>query len=220
MSNIIYIDGQNFLYKVSEVLIAGGKIEDKQNLHNIAVRTLFEDMFPTLDNLIIRFYGTKLRFYKQSQSEDEKPYITERISVKSKVMVDSQRRLKDSLSKQNVNFIGSGKLKLRDSDLCNSCGTQDLRFQEKGVDVKIAVDMITDTINSNVEKIILVSSDTDLIPAVKYVKSQGREVIYVGFSDKLTKALVSNASATQIIRDDEIIGAYDSFNNPQLELTS
>jgi uncharacterized LabA/DUF88 family protein len=202
MKTIVYIDGQNFLYKAAYVLIDAKKIEQKQDLHTFSFRTLIEGLLGEKD-VEIRFYGTRLKRYKNP------PEIAE----KSNIMIDSQRRLRNSLNSQKIDFIESGKLKLRDSDICKKCGEQDLRFQEKGVDVKIAVDMIIDACDNTADRLVLISSDTDLLPATQNVITRGKEVVCVGFSDKLTKAIVVTATETQIIRDSEIIEAFDQANS-------
>jgi hypothetical protein len=43
-------------------------------------------------------------------------------------------------------------------------------------------------------------------------------LIYVGFSDKLTNAISISATTTQVIRDSEILEAFDDANPPQLKL--
>ena len=48
-------------------------------------------------------------------------------------------------------------------------------FVQKQVDIQLAVDMITLS-KSNIQNIILVSGDSDFIPAVKYVQDQGTRV--------------------------------------------
>lgn len=205
MRTIVYIDGQNFLYKAADVLIAAGKITDKQELHTMSIRKLFEDLLQE-EGVEMRYYGTKLKRYGN----------TTEILEKSKIMADSQRRLRNVLSKQKITFIESGRLKLRDGDKCKNCGAQDLHFQEKGVDVKLAVDMAFDSVGETI-KAVLVSSDNDLLPAVLGVIARSGQVVYVGFSNYLTKALVANASAVQVIRDSEVVTALDDAN-PQLEL--
>jgi uncharacterized LabA/DUF88 family protein len=196
MKTVVYIDGQNFLYKAADVLIATGKIKGKQDLHTFSFRTLIEKLLDE-EHIEIRFYGTKIKRRKS-------PPETEHIVEKSVIMLDSQRKLRNCLNKEGVIFIESGKLKLRDGELCKECGAQ-----EKGVDVRIAIDMILDACNEEDQKFILISSDTDLLPAIQNVTARGKEVTYVGFSDKLIKALVTNATETQIIRDSEIITAFD-----------
>ncbi len=208
MKTVVYIDGQNFLYKAAEVLIEAGKIQAKQDLHTFSFRTLVEKLLSE-ENVEIRFYGTKLKRKKS-------PPETEHIAQKSAIMVDSQRQLRNCLNKQGIEFIESGKLKLRDGDSCRKCGTQERRFQEKGVDVRIAIDMVIDGYRDEDQKFVLISSDTDLLPAIQNVVSKGRKVVYVGFNDKLTNAISTNSTETEIIRDAEIIEAYVLLEKPKL----
>lgn len=58
----------------------------------------------------------------------------------------------------------------------------------------------------------LISSDTDLLPAVKVAKMASIHIVYVGFSDKTNKAIVAEADETEVIRDQEVIAAFDAVN--------
>ncbi len=78
------------------------------------------------------------------------------------------------------------------------------RFHEKGVDVHIAVDMLTVAYENSVDKIILVSSDTDLIPAVKRVMKLHIDVDYVGFSHMYSTALKQNCTHTKLLTKDDL----------------
>ena len=207
MKTVAYIDGQNFLYKAANVLIDSGKLKSKQDLHTISIRKIIEELINESD-IEIRYYGTKLKKYKN----------TPEIEKKSTIMIDSQRRLRNALNRQNIIFVESGKLKLRDGDKCKKCGAQDLHFQEKGVDVRMAIDLIVDSYESKVDQMILLSSDTDLLPAINMVVMKKKRLVYVGFSDKLTNALSIAATETQIIRDSDILGAFDNANPPKLSL--
>lgn len=208
MKTVVYIDGQNFLYKASEVLVEAGYIKDKQELYKLDIAGMIGNIIKS-DDLYIRFYGARVKVRKD-KGED--------IYIKSRAFSDNSRKMKNNLINQNIEYIEAGKLKLRDSDLCKKCGTQDLRFQEKGVDVGMAVDMVVDSFSGEVDKVVLVSSDTDLIPAIKSVASRGVEIIYLGFSDKLTKGIVAESSRTETIRDIEIVDAYNRLNPQTLPL--
>ena len=81
------------------------------------------------------------------------------------------------------------------------------------MDVGIAVSIVEDALRNEVNRIVLVSSDTDLIPAVLSTKRAGKDVTYVGFSERLARALVDEYSVTQSLRDDKIINAYKTANN-------
>jgi len=55
-------------------------------------------------------------------------------------------------------------------------------YKEKGTDVKIAVDLVIGAVDEYYDTAILVSSDTDLIPAIKYIKYRRKKLEYVGFA--------------------------------------
>ena len=77
-------------------------------------------------------------------------------------------------------------------------------FHEKGVDVKIAVDLLVGAYENLYDTAILISSDTDLIPAIQKVKQLGKEVEYIGFSHKPSYGLIKNASETRLLTKNEI----------------
>jgi len=67
-------------------------------------------------------------------------------------------------------------------------------MHEKGVDIQIAVDMLINSYENRIDRIILISSDTDLIPAIKQVQKLGKQVTYVGFKHKPSRALINICS--------------------------
>ncbi|MFH0829104.1 MAG: NYN domain-containing protein [Candidatus Kerfeldbacteria bacterium] len=57
------------------------------------------------------------------------------------------------------------------------------RVREKGIDVKLATDLIVGAVDDKYDIGIVVSSDTDLIPAIDWVgKRKHKKIEYVGFS--------------------------------------
>ena len=200
---IVYVDGENFSFKVAGILIANGRIKEKNELTAIDIRYLLEASL-TRNDLIIRYYGTRVRVIRD----------TPELETKTKRFIDRNRMLRNSLRKQGVEFIEAGKLKIRDGDICKQCGARDLRLQEKGVDVKIAVDIIGDSTKDR--PLYLVSSDTDLLPAIAASKA---DITYMAFSKSVTQAL---CRATQnkmvVLRDSEVLDAFDRAN-PQTTLS-
>ncbi len=83
-------------------------------------------------------------------------------------------------------------------------------FHEKGVDVKIAVDMVVGAYENLYDTAILVSSDTDLIPALEKVKTLGKNIEYMGFSHKPSIALISVATKSKLLDRSDIV----SFETP------
>ena len=68
MNTIVYIDGQNFLYKVAEILIEANLISDKQDLTSIDIKLLLSGL--ANDNPEIRYYGVK-HIHKDNKHGEE-----------------------------------------------------------------------------------------------------------------------------------------------------
>jgi uncharacterized LabA/DUF88 family protein len=77
-------------------------------------------------------------------------------------------------------------------------------YHEKGVDVNIAVDILVATYEDLCDRIVLVSSDTDLIPAVNKAREKGKVVEYVGFSHKPSVALVARCSESHLLKKEDV----------------
>ena len=92
-------------------------------------------------------------------------------SSKSQRLVRVQRGFLNGLVRRDGYVIKKGRMQY-----------SGVRPREKGVDVKIAIDMVVGAIDDLFDTAILVSSDTDLIPAVKYVRHKGKRVEYVAVS--------------------------------------
>lgn len=78
------------------------------------------------------------------------------------------------------------------------------RYHEKGVDVKMAVDLLVGAYENAYDSVLLLSSDTDIIPAIKKVEQLGKSVVYVGFEHRPSIALQREASAYRILRKGEV----------------
>jgi len=78
------------------------------------------------------------------------------------------------------------------------------KYHEKGVDVQIALDLLIATYEDLCDKIILVSSDTDLGPAIKKAQQKGKKVEYIGFSHKPSRAMINFCSSHRLLTKEEI----------------
>lgn len=71
------------------------------------------------------------------------------------------------------------------SQRLHECGIYEIRYarlREKGVDVKMAVDMLVGAFKNEYDELIFVSSDSDFIPALDIIRKQFlKRVVYVGF---------------------------------------
>ena len=111
--------------------------------------------------------------------------------AKSKKMYAKQRAFLSSLKKQGVR-IELGYIMKSDG------------YHEKGVDVKIAVDLLTGAYENRYDKVLLVSSDTDLIPAIEKVIQKRKIVEYIGFSHLKSFALAKRSSSSRLLHKKDL----------------
>jgi uncharacterized LabA/DUF88 family protein len=79
------------------------------------------------------------------------------------------------------------------------------KYHEKGVDVHLATDLLVGAYENQYNTAILLSSDTDLIPAIEKVKSLGKTVEYIGFAHRPSLALQKYASLSRLLIKDELM---------------
>lgn len=112
---------------------------------------------------------------------------------KTQILFNSQRKLLAHLKKHNLIYSLGYLMKSAET------------YHEKGVDVNIAVDILVATYERICDRVILVSSDTDLLPAISKAKEKGMIVEYVGFSHKPSLALVARCSESRLLRKEELM---------------
>lgn len=104
---------------------------------------------------------------------------------KSAVMVQDQQKFLQKLENSGLS-IERGRI------------VYDNTPREKGVDVKIAIDLVVGALKDEYDRAILISSDSDLVPAVKFVTSTGKKIEYIGFSNRFSTALLNESSEKRI----------------------
>ena len=78
------------------------------------------------------------------------------------------------------------------------------KIREKGTDVKIAIDLVIGAADDIYDTAILISSDTDLIPALKYIKYKDKNLEYVGFSHAPSLGMQKFASLSILLLAENI----------------
>ena len=80
------------------------------------------------------------------------------------------------------------------------------RIREKGVDVKLAVDLVIGAADNLYDVAIIVSSDTDLIPAIKYVKTGKKKMVeYIGFAGMPSIGLVKETNTQRLFSKEDLV---------------
>lgn len=216
----VYIDGGNFYHLVIKKL---GVQENDFDFESFA-RTLIDGRNNEGENC--------KRFYKGSVREKEG-------DSRSKELMSEQTKLFTSLKKDNWD-IKTSKLRTRVEELVvdsrvfeykqlKKIGLETIhteRMREKGIDVKIATDLLVGAFDNKYDTAIIVSSDSDLVPAIDWVRNRMKKKIeYIGFSipdlkdpKKSTKPLMMMFSKTNVQRvfSDVEMRKFVKVNNKDL----
>lgn len=200
MADKLLIDGENFIHGVVGILTKQKTIRSRAQLKKI-------NMDVILDGLLD---------YKKTR----KIYYTTRIVLPKKQSLlyskfESMRlwnkRFIPYLVNQNVELIKAGVLRVAKSKQCHSCGSITELPQEKGVDVKLGVDIVSLAGKGNT--IYVFSSDSDVIPAITEAKNRKANIVYVAFEGGVNEALRKVCSRAVIVSKKKVIEAYRKANS-------
>lgn len=190
MNNTLFIDGRNFLGKLKEVLSPNKKEDKKIDLTVYNFTGLISKVLTGISLNRKIFYLGKLQKHPETKK-------------KSKELIEEQRKLKTHLEQQGFEVILAGRVRGH-LEKCAK-GHETLTFKEKGVGVKIAVDMISMAYHNELKTAIIGSSDSDLQPAIKALEKKGVEQVYLGFEISPNKGLSYTTNRTILIRNSEVL---------------
>lgn len=184
----LFIDGQNFLEKLKAVFQYERKKPPPWSQYDF--RALFDRALPQVP------LGEKVIYFAKIS---EHPETLE----KSRHLILERRVLKNQLERQGFRFVYAGHV--RGNFTKNDQGKRVLTFKEKGVDVAIAVQLVSEACNGILTTAVLCSSDSDLQPAVRELRRRNVEVIYLGFELQPNKGLTYTTTRTILIRNAEVL---------------
>jgi uncharacterized LabA/DUF88 family protein len=198
METVLLIDGENLKGKIKAVFSDAKR--NKPIWHEYDFKSLFDKVLGglTIDRMV--FYFARIKEHDSSKE-------------KSRQLIEEQRLLKTHLEKQGFQVILSGRVRGQMEESIN--GKKVLVFKEKGVDVKIAVDMVSLSCDSKVKEIILASSDSDLQPAIREIRRRKVSCVYLGFEVQPNKGLTFTTNRTLLMRNAEIL-QYEKCQRPLL----
>jgi len=194
MENIVlFIDGENFLHKVEDVFRKEKINIKKGEIAKININFLLNIALEKYKITRKIFYAAKLHYNPKTKD-------------KSLELILSQRYLKSNLQKQGFEFLIAGNVRGQEVTVD---GKTKIIFREKGVDVKIAVDLVAMAADKKIKTAIICSSDSDLQPAVQELRTRGVEVVYLGFGFQPNKGLIYTTNETILFRNAEILKALN-----------
>lgn len=202
---VLYVDGENFLFKVADVLKANGDIKSKSDITKFNLSTLCETALSEYPIDERRFYAARVHLHRDTPA----------LERKSRIIIESQRRLKRSLMNDGNVFVMSGNVRLQETVPAVANKPAGYIFKEKGTDVQLAIDVLAGICDEKVSTVLLLSSDSDMQPVVKEAKRRGCRIVYVGFESQPNVGLSNNCDQTILLRKKEIIAAWNG-SQPRL----
>lgn len=175
MRAIIFIDGNNFYHRL-KYLTANSK---NISLLSFDFIEFCKWLCKNNEMIEIRYYIGAVRRQKDN--------------AKSETMYANQQRLFFKLQRYNVKIIQGQLIQHRDKS-----------YHEKGVDVRLAVEMIRLARQNKYDIAYLLSSDTDLVPAVEEVLSLNKKVKYVGAAENQSFGLSKVTKNYLILRPEDV----------------
>ncbi len=115
-----------------------------------------------------------------------------------------QRQFFDGLRNIPYFELRLGRLEPRQkTHICSGCKSESKisTYKEKGVDVKLAIDMLTHAANKNFDTAILVTGDGDFVEAVEAIKKFGLHVEHAYFKD-MSRALQQSCDKSIILTEE------------------
>jgi len=170
----IYIDGSNFYYRLRQLGFS--------NLTRFNYRGFADWLLREREAISYRYYIGVVRV-KADES-----------SIKAETLRKEQQRLFAHLTSPAQDFV------IKQGYLMENDGV----YHEKGVDVKLSVDLLVGAYENLYDVAIIISSDTDLIPAIRKVKHLNKEVEYIGFANRPSLALQRYATISRLLIKEEL----------------
>jgi uncharacterized LabA/DUF88 family protein len=121
-------------------------------------------------------HRARLRFLKEIKKKD---YIAVRLGI--------AKKRGWTLTDQYINAAING------NHTAPTSGDVFLGLEQKGVDMRIGIDVATLSLKKIVDRIVLISGDTDMIPAMKLARREGVQVVLVEVATGIHKDLDEDA---------------------------
>jgi len=172
----IFIDGGNFHHLVLK------KIKAKELGFNFDDFVDFLINSRELTNKGKRYYVGSVR--EQANNPQSKKVMAKQTKFFAKLK-SSNWEIKTSKLRFRLEKIIIDKRTKNHKELLKK-GVKEIEYQrwrEKGIDVKLATDLIAGAVDNKYDTAIIVSSDGDLIPAIDWVRNRkNKKIEYIGFS--------------------------------------
>ena len=149
----------------------------------------------------------RVYFYDASPLEDEveKPLSGGRINFASTESASRNKSIHSDLSTAPYFALRFGELvhrgwqvrkkvlKQEEKSVEITCDELAPNIQQKGVDMRIGLDIASLTLKKHVEVIVLVTGDSDFVPAMKFARREGAQLFLVTLGHGVRESLLEHA---------------------------
>ena len=187
MKRVVLIDGENLVYGLRRLLGNEQSRSQRSMIDGFNFKGMIDELLADNPPQSILWFGAKLKRYDHSPD----------LVTKSEQAIRSQASFMNHIQTQKIQFIKVGYLRARESDPCEKCQNQSWKLTEKGVDVGLAVRMLTEA-GSDTE-LVVISADTDLLPAFKAATKAGSKIMHIGYEFRPVHALFSSSDTSRTI---------------------
>ena len=198
---IVFVDGENFRQNLSLELVRQHLIKNRDVAYKYDVVGLMREAL-MVDDPDIWYYASEVKLPKGHEVDDQ--VLKQVIKIEKKT-----RRWVPMLKEQGIKYIKAGNLKVKMSKPCRHCGESSEIIQEKGVDVRMALDIFEQSLNPSVEEIAVMSSDVDICPVYQKIRKHWTKVRYVCFADRMNMAINSACYKTMKISPRMVKNHFD-----------
>ena len=177
----VLVDGEFFSLTLRRTLGLGARPTAEQTHRNALVLC-------APDEEVLRVY-----YYDSQPFEgyDTHPMTGQQIDYRNTAPAVARRRFLSELGQMNLVALRCGQTKPRGWSFTDAYlrrikaggvvppptpADYEQRFEQKGVDMRIGIDVATLALNRYVDRIAVISNDTDLIPAFKVARRHGVQV--------------------------------------------
>ena len=193
MKQIVLIDGENFVHSLLNVLKERQPKITRADITSFPIKDLLKTIINIDIDTEIVYFATKLRLDTAKGRLKKKVESTRAF----------QAKWANNITKQGIHFVKAGYLRVREGEICTKCGHQEQYLLEKGVDVALAVEAVKNAKPGR--NIFILSSDTDLLPAIKAANLLGAETTYIGFEPNIIIALTATTKNTRVLLSENIL---------------
>jgi hypothetical protein len=184
MNRVVFLDGENvkgYLKRIARE--AGVKVRFDRFDFDGLLRSALD---VGLDER--RFYFAKIRPHPDTPETSQR-------------LIEENRALHGHLNRQGFVLIRAGNVR---ANYVGKRGSTP-QFREKGVDVHLAVDMVSLACSRSLSHAYLFASDSDYQPAVRELQRRNAKVCYVGFEGFQNKGLLYTTDSSVIISKETVL---------------